>query len=238
MSVKPIDRAAFVKNDVGQYPAYSLVGDAASKTLMGELLLRQAGDDSPADEVITLADQSSRKMVVLSKNYRIVGYSSQLLGQGVGKAVVLNSNCNSVNVLITLPAISPPYLNPVIRLNTKDCSHLPELTALAKSVEIGVNESLFDGLCRVRGGVVRPVSHSVDDDLICECPAGTIQPELEEWSGSGKTCLSPPGPSYADQIAALISSKSSLVNGGLQALAADLSNSKSEFARQCGLYFP
>jgi hypothetical protein len=237
-SVRPIDPAAFVKNDVGQYPAYLLVSDAASKTLVGELLSHRDQNDALADEMITWSDQGFAKVVFFTKNKKIVGYSSLLLAQGAGKSVILDSQCKPVSVHIALPPVSPPYMNPVISVNRSDCSHLIELTSLAKNVEISANESIFDGLCKVRGGVVRPASHSLDDDLACECPNGeSIQPELEVWSGASHTCLNPPRLSSTDRFSALISSKGSLVNGGLQALVSQLKSPHSVFAQQCRHYF-
>ncbi|MFL5813922.1 MAG: hypothetical protein ACJ763_10130 [Bdellovibrionia bacterium] len=237
-SIRPIDPAAFVRNNVGQYPAYLLVHDAASKTLVGELLSRSHEGNAPADEWITLGDPESPQVILFIKNKRIVGYSSQLLADGAGKSVVLDSHCEPSSVHVTLPPISPPYMRPVISVNPSDCSHLPELSLLARDVEIGENESIFDGACRLRGGVIQPASHALDDDLICECPnGGTIQPELEEWSGPGRTCLNASQPSNADLFATLISAKSSFVNGGFQALVSQLKNPDSVFAQQCRLYF-
>lgn len=237
-SIRPIDQSAFVRNGVGQYPAYLLVDDVASKALVGELILSHRQDEIPANEMITLSAQGSPKMVLFTKSKRIVGYSSSLLAQGAGKAVLLSSQCEPVSVHVTLPAVSPPYLTPVIALNRSDCSHLSELMYLAKDVEIKESESLFDGICRVRGGTVYPNHHTIDDDLACECPNGeVIQPELEKWSGPGRTCFNSAHLSYADQFASLISSKSSFVNGGFQALASQLRNPGSVIAQQCRLYF-
>jgi hypothetical protein len=237
-SVRSIDPAAFVKNDVGQYPAYSLVSDAASQTLVGELISRGSEGEAPADAFLTLGDPGSPKATLFLKNGRIVGFSSKLLVQGTGKSVVLDSHCKPSSVHVTLPPVSPPYMRPVISVNPADCSHLPELSSLASDVEISESEPIFDGVCRARGGVVSPASHTIDDELTCECPNGrAIQPELEAWSGPGRTCLSSSQPLNADRFVALISAKGSLVNGGFQALVSQLREPDSVFAQQCRLYF-
>lgn len=236
-SSKEIDASAFVKNDVGQYPAYSLVEDDASRELVGELIAGQYRGTAPADRMIALSDDKPAKMVLFINGQSIVGYSSNLLAQDAGKSVVLNSQCEPVNIHVTLPAVSPPYMKPVINLNRSDCSKLSELELIAKNVEIDQSEPFFDGLCRVRGGRAIP-PHSIDDDVACECQAGgTIDPELENWQGPNRTCLNPPKPSNVDRFASLISIKSTLANGGLQALVAQLKNPNSVIAQQCRIYF-
>lgn len=237
-SSKEIDASAFVKNDVGQYAAYSLVEDDASRELVGELIADQDRGNVPADHMIVLSDHKPAKLVLFLKGQSIVGYSSNLLAQGAGKSIVLNSRCEPVNIHVTLPAVSPPYMKPVINLNRSDCSNLSALESIAKNVEIDQSETFFDGLCRVRGGLAIPPNHSIDDDVACECQTGgTIEPELENWQGPNETCLNPPKPSNVDRFASLISVKSTLANGGLQALVAQLKSPNSVIAQQCRIYF-
>jgi hypothetical protein len=230
-----IDASAFVKNEVGQYPAYLLVNDAASKVLVGDLIFSQNGQElAPADRVISMKDHGEAKVVLFVKAQRLVGYSSNLLNEGTGKAVLLNEKCEPQSVNLTLPPISPPYMTPVINLNPIECAHLFALEYTAKAVEVREHETLFDGLCRLRGGRVEPEQHSIDDDIVCQCPTGRlIMPELEHWSESMDTCLSSPTRSNADEFASMISHKGSLSNGGFQALVSQLKHPNSVFAQQC-----
>lgn len=230
-----VDASAFVKNEVGQYPAYLLVSDAASKVLVGELISSYEGQGAtPADRVISMKDHGAAKLVLFVKAQRLVGYSSNLLTEGAGKAVLLDEKCEPKSVNLTLLPVSPPYMTPVINLNPIECSHLFALEYTAKDVEVGEHEALFDGLCRVRGGRVQPERHSMDDDVVCQCPTGRlIVPELEHWGEAEGTCLSSPARSNADEFASMISHKGSLLNGGFQALVSQLKHSNSLIAQQC-----
>ncbi len=243
---KRIERSAFKKNDVGQYPAYLLVDDWFSRPLIGALTQMDSGGEAPADQVVAFRDRQSPKMVVFLKGARVVGYSVSLSGagtsDGIGKSVLLDRECVPQDVKLSFSLRAGYSFDPVIDLNPSDCSRLAELEAIAKTVEVGENEPIFDALCRIRGGSLKSTrfdsGSGIDDDRDCKCDSETIYPELEHWEGRKYTCLSPARPAQADVFASLISVKSSFINYGFQTLVSQLKSPHSVFAQQCAVSFP